>query len=336
MKVHRLVNGRGNSVSFIALGGVITAIEMPDRRGSRGNIVLAFGDLEAYETQRVYLGCIVGRYANRIAGARFSLDGLEYRLTATNGTSCVHGGRRGFDKAEWSVSQVTVQSATLAYRSPDNDEGFPGNLDVTVRYTLTDADELEIDYEAVTDAPTIVNLTNHSYFNLAGEGSGDILGHQLEVRARTYTPADSNLIPFGALAPVEGTPFDFRQPTAIGARIQTPHPQMIASMGYDVNYVIDRENQEGLALAARLSEAHSGRIMEELTTQPGLQLYTGNLLDGTIVGVGKRLYRQTDGVCLETHHYPDSPNKPSFPSTVLRPGNVYRSATVYRFAVAPR
>jgi len=334
VKVHKLVNRRGSSVSFIALGGIITAIEMPDRRGRRENVVLAFGDLRAYETQRIYLGCIVGRYANRIAGARFSLDGVEYPLAATDGASCVHGGRRGFDKAVWRVSQDSVQSAALTRRSPDGEEGFPGNLDVVVRYTLSDFDELRIEYQAVTDRPTIVNLTNHSYFNLAGEGSGDILNHRLEVRASSYTPADRFLIPTGAFAPVEGTLFDFRRPTAIGDRIRTPHPQMIAGKGYDLNYVIDREDQGGLACAARLMHPRSGRAMEVLTTEPGLQLYTGNLLDGTLAGPSGRLYRQSDGLCLETHHYPDSPNRPEFPSPVLRPGAAYRSTTVYRFSAS--
>jgi aldose 1-epimerase len=323
-------------VSFLALGGVITAMEMPDREGRRDNVVLAFADLATYQIQRIYLGCIVGRCANRIAGARFWLDGVEYKLSATDGTSCVHGGRRGFDKAVWRVTQDTDQSATLAHHSPDGDEGFPGNLDVTIRYTLSDADELLIEYKAVADRPTIVNLTNHSYFNLAGEGSGDALDHRLEVCASFYTPADSLLIPSGAIDKVEGTPFDFRHPTAIGARIRTPHPQMIAGRGYDLNYVVDRANPEGLALAARLSDPRSGRVMEVLTTEPGLQLYTGNLLDGAILGASGRLYRQSDGVCLETHHYPDSPNKPTFPSPVLRPGDVYRSETIYRFGVSPR
>jgi aldose 1-epimerase len=317
------------------VGGAITAIEMPDRRGQRDNVVLTFCDLEAYHSQRIYLGCIVGRYANRIAGARFALDGVEYKLAATDGMSCVHGGRRGFDKASWCVAQDTEQAATLTHHSPDGDEGFPGNLDVTVRYALNDADELLIEYEAVTDKPTIINLTNHSYFNLAGEGSGDVLNHRLEVRASRYTPADSILIPFGVVDSVEGTPFDFRQPTATGARIRTAHPQVIAGKGYDLNYVLDRANPGGLELAARLSDPNSGRIMEVLTTEPGLQLYTGNLLDGAILGASGRLYRQSDGVCLETHHYPDSPNKPSFPSPVLRPGGVYRSKTIYRFAVPP-
>ena len=239
LEVHRLVNRQGNSVSFLALGGVIIAIGMPDRQGRRDNLVLAFRDLAEYRTQRIYLGCIVGRYANRIAGAHFYLDGIEYRLAATDGTSCVHGGRRGFDKAVWKVTQDSDQSATLTHHSPDGDEGFPGDLDVTVRYALSDADELRIEYEAVADKPTIIDLTNHSYFNLGGEGSGDILDHRLEVRASRYTPANSPLIPSGFVDSVEGTPFDFRHPSAIGARIRAPHPQIIAGKGYDLNYVID-------------------------------------------------------------------------------------------------
>lgn len=334
MKTHRLVNRRGNSVTFIALGGAITAIEMPNRNGRRANVALAFADLDAYATQRIYLGCIVGRYANRIAGARFSLDGVEYCLAATDRGSCVHGGLVGFGKAVWRVERDTEQSAILTHHSPDGDDGFPGNLDVTVRYALTDADELRIEYEAIADRPTLVNLTNHSYFNLAGEGSGDVLRHEMQIHAARYTPADADLIPSGEIAPVEGTPFDFRRPRAIGERIRAPHPQMIAGKGYDLNYVIDRASERALAPAALLRDPVGGRAMEVLSTEPGLQLYTGNLLDGTVVGPSGRLYRQSDGICLETHIYPDSPNRPEFPSPVLRPGSAYRSTTIYRFFVA--
>lgn len=332
MQIHALSNTSGTVVRFIPLGGVITAIEVADRSGTRDNVVLGFRDVDAYRDQRIFLGAIVGRYANRIAGARFTLDGIDHRLAPTDGTTSVHGGRRGFDKALWSVEPEGPSAATLRHVSPDGDEGFPGTLAVAVRYALSEKDELRFDYTAVTDRPTIVNLTNHSYFNLAGGGAGDVLGHVLQVRAGHYTPADPLLIPTGEIAPVAGTPFDFRRPTAIGARIRMPHPQMIAGRGYDLNYVIDRDGADDLVLAARLYDPASGRRMEVLTTEPGLQLYTGNLLDGTITGSGGRLYRQSDGVCLETHHYPDSPNKPGFPSVVLRPGAVYRTSTVYRFS----
>ena len=335
MQTHTLTNARGTTVRFIPLGGIVTAIEVADRNGERANVVLGLPDPEAYHDQTIYLGTIVGRYANRIADARFILDGVAYRLAPTDGPSSVHGGRRGFDKAMWQVTMEGRSAATLRHLSPDGDEGYPGALDVTVRYSLSDDDALRFDYTATTDRPTIVNLTNHSYFNLAGEGSGDILGHVLQIRAARYTPADHLLIPSGEIAPVAGTPYDFRRPTAIGARIREPHPQMIAGRGYDLNYVIDRSGPDDLVLAARLTDPGSGRRMEVLTTEPGLQLYTGNLLDGTITGPSGRLYRQSDGLCLETHHYPDSPNRPEFPSVVLRPGAVYRTSTVYRFSAVP-
>lgn len=333
MRVYRLENSQGMVVSFIALGGIITAIEVPDRAGNPANVVLGLPQLEDYRNQRVYFGCITGRYANRIANASFALDGRTYQLAATDGTSSVHGGRRGFDKAEWQVSQDGSAGALLRHQSPDLDEGYPGTLDVSVRYSLSELNELRFDYHAVTDKPTVVNLTNHSYFNLKGAGKTDILTHRLQVNANRYTPADSILIPTGRIASVEGTPFDFRKPRPIGERIATPHPQILAGKGYDLNYVIDREVPGTLVLAARLSEPVSGRIMDVETTEPGLQVYTGNLLDGTIEGHSGQFYRQYAGICLETHHYPDSPNQPSFPSVVLRPGETYRSTTIYRFGV---
>jgi len=334
MQIRTLTNANGVTIRFLQLGGAIVSIEAPDRDGRFANIVLSFADLSSYETQRVYFGVVCGRYANRIAGARFTLDGTECRLAPTDGTSSVHGGKRGFDKAIWSVEPAADgRSATLRHTSADGEEGYPGRLDVAIGYALGDDDAFRIDYQAVTDRPTIVNLTNHSYFNLAGEGSGDILGHVLQVNASRYTPADAILVPTGEIAPVAGTPFDFRSPKAIGTRIREPHPQMIAGRGYDLNYVLDRAG-DGLAFAARVHDPASGRVLEIHTTEPGLQLYTGNLLDGSITGASGRLYRQSDGLCLEPHHFPDSPNKPSFPSTVVRPGEVYRSSTVYRLGLA--
>ena len=334
MQVHELRNRAGTAIRFIPLGGIITAIEVADRTGRHDNIVLAFADLGQYASQTIYLGAtITGRYANRIANARFVLDGNEYRLAPTDGTSCVHGGRIGFDKRVWSVEPSADdpgRAALLRYTSPDGEEGFPGKLDIAVRYTLSDNNSFRIDYSATTDAPTIVNLTNHAYFNLRGLPSGDILGHVLEIAADRYTPADDILIPTGEIAIVAGTPFDFRQPRAIGDRIRTPHPQIIAGRGYDLNYVLDGAFA-ALAFAARLYDPASGRIVELHTTEPGLQLYTGNLLHGTLIGAGGRLFRQSDGLCLEPHHYPDSPNRPNFPSPILRPGEMYRSSTVYRF-----
>jgi aldose 1-epimerase len=332
-RVFELRNGAGPRVNFIAQGGIITAIETPDRNGRLADVVLGLPTPADYRSDRIYLGAVCGRYANRIAEGRFTLDGVVYAVAPTDGTSSVHGGRRGFDKADWSVEMEGESRATLRHVSPDRDEGYPGTLSVTMRYAVSDDGAFTIDYEAVTDRPTIVNLTNHTYFNLAGEGTGDILGHRLRVHASRYTPADAILIPTGEVAAVAGTPFDFREPLAIGMRIREPHPQMIAGRGYDLNYVVDRSGP-GLAPAAFVDEPASGRMLAVETTEPGIQLYTGNLLDGTIRGTSGRLYRQSDGFCLEPHKYPDSPNKPGFPSPVLRPGETYRSRTVYRFGVA--
>ncbi|MBN9022399.1 MAG: galactose mutarotase [Rhizobiales bacterium] len=320
-------------VSFIAQGGIVTAIEAPDRDGRRANVVLGLPDPALYRDDRIFLGAVCGRYANRIAGSRFMLDGIAYALTPTQGTSSVHGGGKGFDKADWTVTQDSARSAVLRHVSPDGDEGYPGTLSVAMRYAIDDDGAFSIAYEATTDRPTLCNLTNHSYFNLAGEGSGDVLGHEVRMFARRYTPSDAILVPTGEIAPVAGTPFDFTAPRAIGARIREPHPQMVAGHGYDVNYVIDRDGP-GLVPAALVHEPRSGRTLRVETTEPGIQLYTGNGLDGTIAGTGGRLYRQSDGFCLEPHKYPDTPNKPGFPSAVLRPGETYRSLTRYVFGVA--
>jgi len=332
--VFTLENRNGLRVGFIPQGGIITAIHVPDRDGRFGNVVLGLPRPADYRSDRIYLGAVCGRYANRIANGRFVLDGVTYHVAPTDGTSSVHGGRRGFDKAVWTVTIEGPQRATLRHVSPDGDEGYPGTLSVEMRYELDDDDAFSIEYVAVTDRPTIVNLTNHTYFNLGGAGAGDILDHRLRIHASRYTPADAILIPTGDIAPVEGTPFDFREPAAIGARIREPHPQIIAGRGYDLNYVIDRDGP-GLAPAAWVHHPGSGRTLAIETTEPGIQLYTGNLLDGTIEGPGGRLYRQSDGLCLEPHKYPDSPNKPGFPSAVLRPGETYRERSAYRFGVEP-
>ena len=336
MKGHRLSSEGGISVTFIALGGNILGLEAPDRTGRRANVVLGLPQPEDYAANRAYLGCVVGRYANRIASARFVLDGVTYQLDPTDGASSVHGGRDGFHLRSWAVTQASDTAATLALTSPDGDQGYPGTLKVTMRYSLPEPMTFRIDYEAETDRPTIVNLTNHSYFNLAGEGTGSALDHELTVHAGHYTPSDAVLLPTGAIAAVEGTPFDFRHPTRIGARIRDPHPQMIAGYGYDVNYVVGdgraRDPSLPLLEVARLRDPASGRSMAVATSEPGLQFYSGNLLDGTLVGTSGTLYRQSDGLCLETHHFPDSPNRPEFPSVVLRPGERYRSATEYRFS----
>jgi len=334
MDIHMLRNRNAVTIRFLPIGGAIVAIEVPDCAGRFDNVILAFADSSAYADQTVYFGTVCGRYANRIGAARFAIDGVEYRLRATDGTSSVHGGRTGFDKALWSVEPLAVTDgvgARLAHTSPDGDEGYPGTLSVTMDYRLGDDDAFTIEYRATTDKATIVNLTNHTYFNLGGDGSGDVLSHLLEINADRYTPADAILIPTGAIATVAGTPFDFRRPTPIGARIRTPHAQMIAGKGYDLNYVLNRTEAAAVVLAARVYEPRSGRVLEVHTSEPGIQLYTGNLLDGTLRGA-KGLYRQSDGFCLEPHHYPDSPNRPEFPSVILRPGETYRSTTVYRFS----
>lgn len=325
---HTLTNSKGLVARIIDLGGILTELHVPDRNGRLADVVLGFDTLEPYVGDHPHFGAITGRVANRIANGRFTLDGREYRLACNNGPHHLHGGPTGFVKRRWAaepVEHAAEVGVRLTYRSADNEEHYPGNLDVTVVYVLTDANELRIDYTAVTDAPTLCNLTNHSYFNLAGGGS--ILEHQLTLNADRYTPSDATLIPTGELAPVEGTPMDFRTPRPIGARFDqlTNDPR-----GYDHNYVINRAS-EGLVLAARVREPESGRVMEVRTTEPGVQLYTGNFLDGSLVGKGGAVYERHHGFCLETQHYPDSPNHPEFPSIVLRPGQQYRQTTVHRF-----
>jgi aldose 1-epimerase len=331
-----LKNGNGASVAFLAYGGVITAINVPDSRGRIDNVVLGFNRLADYQTKSPYFGALVGRYANRIGGAKFTLDGVAYTLAANHGRNSLHGGNKGFDKVMWTVGPLRSVdgsvAADLTYVSQDGEEGYPGNLSVRVIYTLSDANELRIDYEATSDKPTVVNLTSHSYFNLAGNGSGSVEGHLLTLNADRYTPVDDMLIPTGELASVEGTPLDFRQATSIGARLRSADRQMAYGPGYDHNFVLNRSGEE-LAFAARVHEPQTGRILEVWTTEPGVQFYSGNNLNGTLCGSADRAYRQSDGFCLETQHFPDSPNKPDFPSTVLRPGESFRSTTVYRFLV---
>lgn len=332
----KLSSSKGVEVSIIPYGGIVTSIRTPDRNGRMADIALGFPSLDGYLGSHPYFGALIGRYGNRIAKGEFKLNGQTYKLAKNNNGNSLHGGEKGFDKVVWNVKDVrneaSEQSLTLTYRSPDGEEGYPGNLDVTVRYSLNESGELKIEYSAVTDKPTVANLTNHTYFNLAGEGEGDILGHLLTVNADRYTPVDSGLIPTGEFAPVEGTPFDFRKPTAIGARIEADHPQLKAGGGYDHNYVLNRTG-EGMSLAARVAEPGSGRTLEVETTEPGVQFYCGNFLDGTLKGKSGRVYGKRSGFCLETQHYPDSPNQPSFPSTTLEPGRELKSVTVYRFGV---
>jgi len=326
---YTLRNSQGIIVRAIDYGGIITAVETPDRAGATANITLHCDTLDDYLKGHPYFGCIVGRFANRIAGGKFSLDGKEYTLTTNDGPNHLHGGKKGFDKHPWKAETAeTADAASITFRrtSPDGEEGYPGNLTVTVVYTLTDANELRMDYTAETDKPTVLNLTNHAYWNLAGAGNGDVLGHELVIRADRYLPVDQTLIPLGDPKPVADTPMDFNQPTKIGARISE------VPGGYDHCYVLTREKPEGLALCARVVEPKSGRMMEIHTTQPAVQFYSGNFLDGTVRGSGAE-YKKHFGFCLETQHYPDSPNKPDYPTTVLRPGQVYRHTTVHRFGV---
>lgn len=333
--VYTLKGAGGMEVRAITFGGIITAIRVPDRRGDLGDVALGFNELTPYLRNPPYFGAIIGRYGNRIAKGTFTLDGRSYRLAVNNAPNHLHGGVKGFDKVVWKAEPFTAGDdvgLVFTHTSPDGDEGYPGTLSVKVTYTLNSANELSFEYQATTDKPTPVNLTQHSYFNLAGEGTGDILGHVLTIYASRMTPVDASLIPTG-IAPVDGTPFDFRMPTAIGARISANDPQLRNGNGYDHNFVLDR-NGSGLSLAARVAEPTSGRVLEVSTTEPGVQFYTGNFLDGSLIGKSGHAYAQRTGFALETQHYPDSPNQPAFPSTILKPGETYRSKTVYAFKVA--
>ena len=328
-----LTNANGVEIKAITYGGIITSIRVPDRSGAFADVVLGFDTLEGYLPRHPYFGAIVGRYGNRIGNAQFTLNGQTYRLAANNGPNHLHGGVQGFDKRVWHGQPLAnAVGIALTRTSPDGEEGYPGNLDVRVTYTLTDANELAVEYQATTDKATPVNLTQHSYFNLSGHNAGDVLGHEVTLHADRYTPVDGTLIPTGELAPVKGTPFDFRTSTAVGARINEPHDQLKKAGGYDHNFVLNRSG-DGLQPAARVVDPKSGRILTVATTEPGIQFYTGNFLDGTLTGKGGAVYRHRNGLCLETQHFPDSPNKPMFPTTIVKPGDVYRTRTVFTFAV---
>ena len=337
IEVFTLTNTHGLVVRAITYGGIIVSLHAPDRDGRLDDIVLGYDTVDDYvKDNSPYFGAIIGRFGNRIAKGTFALDGQTYALATNNGPNHLHGGVKGFDKVVWTGESASTDrgpSVTFSRTSPDGEEGYPGALTARVTYTLTDRNELIVDYHATTDKPTIVNLTQHSYFNLAGQGARDILGHELQINADRYTPVDAGLIPTGELAPVEDTPFDFRQPTAIGARIDADHPQIKAGLGYDHNFVLKRSG-DGLEVAARVVEPTTGRTLEVATTEPGLQFYSGNFLDGSITGKANRVYRHRYGFCLETQHFPDSPNQPAFPSVVLRPGEEYRTQTVFTFGVA--
>ena len=332
--IYTLKSKGGAEARVISYGGIIVSLKVPDREGRLADVVLGFDDLDGYRgAGSTYLGALIGRYGNRIARGRFTLDGVEYKLATNNGPNHLHGGVVGFDKVLWSARPLKARNGSaleLTYVSKDGEEGYPGALSVRVVDTLTDANELRIDYSATTDKDTVVNLTNHSYFNLAGEGSGTILGHLLTLDSDRFLPTDATSIPTGELRPVAGTPFDFTKPAAIGARIEADDEQLKWAKGYDHTYVV-RGRMGTLRRAARVEEPKTGRVMEVWTTEPGVQFYTGNYLDG-LAGKGGHTYDFRNGFCLETQHYPDSPNKPDFPTTVLRKGGRYRTTTVYKFS----
>jgi aldose 1-epimerase len=332
--LYTLANTGGMKVDVINYGGIVTAIQVPDRSGALSDVVLGYDSLDGYVKNPPYFGALVGRYANRIAKAQFTLDGKTYKLAANNGANTLHGGIKGFDKAVWQAEpfeHAGEAGVVLTHTSPDGEEGFPGALTMRVTYTLSDANELALDYSATTDKATVVNLTHHDYFNLAGEGSGSALDHELLINADRYTPVDTALIPTGELASVAGTPLDFRTLTPIGARINANDAQIKLGSGYDHNFVINHQGND-LAVAARVEEPKSGRVLEVRTTEPGVQFYSANFLDGNTGKAGHE-YKNRDAFCLETEHYPDSPNHPAFPTTTLRPGEQLHSRTVYAFSV---
>jgi aldose 1-epimerase len=328
VELYTLANGRGLEAGIMTYGGTLVSLNVPDAAGRSGDVVLGFDTLDGYLGENPFFGALIGRYGNRIAKGRFSLNGVDYKLAQNNGENHLHGGPRGFDKVVWKVKNATDRTLELGYLSKDGEEGYPGNLDVTVRYTLTDDNQLAIDYSATTDKETVVNLTSHSYFNLAC--GGDILNHQLAINADRFTPVDAGLIPTGELRAVAGTPFDFRQPAAIGARIDQDDEQLRRGGGYDHNFVLNRAGN-GLSLVAKALDPATGRVLEIFTTEPGVQFYSGNFIP-RVAGKGGRKYQPRCGFCLETQHYPDSPNHPDFPTTVLKPGQRYHTTTVHKFS----
>ena len=337
--LYTLTNRNGMEVKIMTYGGIIQSVKVPDRRKHFENVTLGFDNLTDYVERSPYFGCITGRYANRIALGKFTLDGVTYQLPINNDPNSLHGGTVGFDKHIWATTVIQNRDGVglkMTFTSPNGDQGYPGTLKSEVVYLLTDKNEIRMDYRATTDKATVVNLTNHAYWNLEGEGSGSIDDHVLKLNASHYTPVDPTLIPTGAIDPVAGTPMDFTRSTAIGDRIRDSFEQLVIGRGYDHNWVLDRRspNDTSMIRAARVQEPDSGRVLEIFTTEPGIQFYSGNFLDGTLVGTSGRMYRQGDGFALETQHYPDSPNQANFPSTVLRPGQVYKTTTIYQFSTA--
>jgi len=329
--IYTLTNTKGCEVKITNYGGIVVSLTVPDKDKQMGDIVLGYDNLDGYIKNNPYFGALIGRYGNRIGKATFKLDGQTYKLAANNGENHLHGGNVGFDKVVWDANEIEQKDAVgleLSYMSKDGEEGYPGNLSCTVKYLWTNKNELVIEYKATTDKITVVNLTHHSYFNLAGKG--DILNHQLMIKADKYTPIDTGLIPTGELRVVKNSPMDFTKPTAIGARIEEDNEQLAYGLGYDHNWVLNNYNGS-MKMVAKVYEPTSGRVMEVHTTEPGLQFYSGNFLDGTITGKGGMVYKHRNGLCLETQHFPDSPNKPKFLTTTLKPGEEYSTTTIYKF-----
>ena len=334
--IYTIINPGMAEMKVTTYGGIITSFKLPDKNGTLSDVVLGYDNLDGYVKNNPYFGSIIGRYGNRIGNGKFILDGNEYTLAQNNGPNSLHGGVKGFDKVIWDAQPFTSQDhvgLVLKYLSKDGEEGFPGNLDVTVTFTLTRDNTFRIDYQATTDKPTIVNLTNHSYWNFADAGKSNILQHELMLNADSFTPVDTSLIPTGLIEPVQDTPMDFRIPHAIGDKIDSDYEQLKIAGGYDHNWILNKAAEEELSLAATVYEPNSGRFMEILTTEPGIQLYSGNFLNGEIIGKSRNAYKFRNGFCLETQHYPDSPNKPQFPSVVLRPGEIYKTTTIHKFSV---
>ena len=335
VEIYTLRNSHGAQAKIMTYGGIVQSLSMPDKHGHFADVVLGYDTLDGYLTNSPYFGALIGRYGNRIANGKFTLEGQTYTLATNNPPNCLHGGLVGFDKVVWTARPMETSDGPaliLTYVSKGGEEGFPGNLAVTAVYTLTDENALKLEYTATTDAPTVVNLTHHSYFNLAGEGHGDILNEVVYITADKTTPVDSTLIPTGKFADVTGTPFDFRKPTTIGARINDPDPVLQYGPGYDHNWVINKPLGQ-LGMMAQVTDPASGRVMQVWSDQPGLQFYAGNFLDGTITGKGGAVYQRRNAFCMEPQHYPDSPNHPNFPTTELKPGETYHSTIIYKFSV---